>query len=95
MLFFSNLSSPALKEEEISAPSAEFSFSLFPKYFLIDCSDNREVFSSIRIINCSEDISKEKIAAERFTLATFNTKFSARAVLPTDGRAAKIIKLPG
>ena len=43
---------------------------------------------------CSELISKEKIPTGTPQCAALAAKFKANAVLPTDGRAARMIKLP-
>ncbi len=48
---------------------------------------------SIRMTSCSAPISRLKIATFSSVLvATFCATFSAKAVLPTEGRAATIIK---
>ncbi len=59
---------------------------------LLICDNIARIRSSI----CSAGCSKEKIATEPFgsLAATFTAIFKANAVLPIEGRAAKIFKLP-
>jgi len=48
--------------------------------------------ASKRYINCCGDISKlKKITGKRVFFKTFNKIFKLKAVLPTDGRPARIM----
>ena len=52
--------------------------------------------ASIRIANCAPPISIENTPTGRpVSTATFSAMFSAKAVLPIDGRPATMIRSPG
>ncbi len=83
----------------LSRPAAPVSFgqSAFPKKPDRSlCASTRASEHNIRSTNCSLDISKLKMATvSRFSIAAYCAMDKANAVLPMDGRPARIIKSDG